>query len=202
MKNSKWLSAQELMERWQIKPVDLVGMLSHDSEDGLKYRGPCGGRGYFDLRDSWDPDGGQPEPESNPTIYIIAPQEKELPKLLFNKAIIEAYEQKHPELKPQDAPYVSSKGEIPPYLDKKHTHYSTELATSIAVWLQLFQSGAPIKNQSRTLVEQIKAALKEKGFTRSRESSRLATGINPDSNKRGGGTHTKNKATSKRTVKK
>jgi hypothetical protein len=105
-------------------------------------------------------------------------------------------------LSAQDAPYISSKGEIPPYLNKKHRYYSTELATSVEVWLKLFESGEDIKNQSVTLVNQIKAALEKKGFKHSRENSRLATAINPDYNKRGGGTHAKKKTTSKRTVKK
>ncbi len=85
----------------------------------------------------------------------------------------------------------------PPYLDPEHPHYSTELATSIKIWLQLFQSGADIKTQPHPLIDQIKAALKEKGFAGARENSRLATGINPNWNKRGGSTKNKRTKTKK-----
>ena len=184
-KNSKFVSVKELRERWQVDKIDILNILK---KEGLT----CLNENH--IGQEIDKYTKQGIIENIELIWID--------EYYCLRSEIESYEKKHPELKPQDAPYVSSKGEIPPYLDKKHPHYSTELATSIEIWMQLFQSGAPIKNQSLTLVGQIKAALKEKGFTGPRESSRLASGINPDYNKRGGGTRTKIKVTSKRTVKK
>jgi len=88
-------------------------------------------------------------------------------------------------------------GPTPPYLDPNHKHYSTELATSIEVWMQLFQSDAEIKTQPHPLIDQIQAALEKKGFAGTRENSRLATGINPNWNKRGGSTKNKQPKTKK-----
>lgn len=179
-KNSKYFTAQELMERWQVNAIDLCMLFPKICP--TSYSTITGGK--YDTKG-------------------FVPTTAQLNKTHFPKAAVLEYETQHPELKPQDAaPYVSSKGEIPPYLDKEHPHYSTELATSIEIWMQLFQSDAPIENKRYTIIEQIKAALRKKGLTGKRETGRLAAGINPNHNKRGGGTRTKKKATSKRTVSK
>lgn len=90
-------------------------------------------------------------------------------------------------------------GKIPPYLNIEHPHYSTELDTSIRVWMKLFQSGGEIKIQPVTVISQIKNALQEEGITGIRDSGRLASGINPNWNKRGGNTKNKKPKTKKNT---
>jgi hypothetical protein len=183
--NSEFISVKELREIWNVDKVDILKIVKEENFTCLP---------EYAIGEKID------EYEKQKIKDDI--ELKWIDEYYCLKNEIEAYEQIHPKLKPQEVPYVYPDGKIPPYLDPKHLHYSTELATCIEVWMQLFQSNAPIENPKYSLVNQIKKALEKKGFKGIRSAYRLASCINPDSNKRGGGTRVKKKTTHKKIVKK
>jgi hypothetical protein len=114
MKNSQFLTSKELEERWQIKEIDLFAMVKEKAINCVTMS-----NGNID----WKPIG----------LKII-----DMDRLFFCKPDIEAFEQEHPEYKPQDAPYVLPHGEVPPFLDKKNPHFSKELSIAIETWLAIY----------------------------------------------------------------
>jgi hypothetical protein len=184
-RNSEFIPFKELLERWDVDKTDILNIVRRE-------KFTCLIENYIGLEVD----------ERTKQLLMHELKLKRFDEYYCLRSEIEGYEKKHPEFKQQDTPYVSYNDEEP-YLNPSNKEcYSKELAISIQVWMQLFKSGLPPKSPRYTLLEQIKAALKEKGIASDRAIDRLASVINPDKNKRGGGAHTKIKATSKRTVKK
>ena len=124
--NSQFFSSDEVIKRWQIKPFDLLTLIK-------KTKTEKAGRKYVTIREL------DYERDDNGFEWGFTELEtKDLKNIYFKKSVIEAYEEKHPQYKPQDAPYISPKDETQPYLDPKNTNYAPELALAVKTWLAVF----------------------------------------------------------------
>lgn len=153
MKNTQYLSAEEVLARWQIKPFDLLEMVKNgviawktDRHMELAF--------LFDLKD--------------------------LQSIFFTKTDVEAFEKEHPEYLPQNAPYVTPQGEIPPYLCNKHVSFSKELFIAIEAWLAIYDTPGGL-NPEKKHKKQILSWLEKHHSDLSQEAkNRIATMVNAD----------------------
>lgn len=157
MKNTQYLSAEELQGRWKIKPFDLLKFITGKK---IEYETP---ENYF---------------------KVMSPGIKDLSNYYFSIKAVESFEKKHPEYMPQDAPYVTPQGEILPYLDKKHEYFSKELSIAIETWLAIYGTPGGL-NPEKKHKKQILPWLENHYPDLSKEAkNRITTMINADN--RGG----------------
>ncbi len=163
MDNSKVLSSEALTARWRIEPLDLLMIVRQGTiefeVDGLIER-----EGYA---------------ISHSLIKSVL-ELSELKKLFFKKTDIEIFEKEHPEYKPQESPYITSQGEIPPYLDKKNKHFSKELSIAIETWMAIYGSNGilkPKKKHRKQIIAYLKKQHPELGNT---AVNRIAIMVNID----------------------
>ncbi len=171
MKNSQYFTSIELLERWQIKSFDLLEIIK---EEELKFK--------------------MPDSLANPKLIFLVEDlgiaDIEGGELIFHIKEIKNYEEEHPQYKPQTAPYISSQGEIPPYLDDKNKYFSKELSIAIETWLAIYGPGATIDSK-KAHRQQITEYLEKKYpelFSSNLAVDRIVTIVN--FNKKGGSTKT------------
>ena len=116
MQNSDFISIEELTNRWKIRDVDIKFLMN---SVGLEFHNKL------------------PKMEKGRLRYTNT-HSVHVPDYYFWKADVEKYEQDNPYLTRQDTPDVSKQGEVPPYMDKKHEHFSKELFMAVRAWMFFF----------------------------------------------------------------
>ena len=88
---------------------------------------------------------------------------------------------------------LRSSAEVPPYLNANHKSYSNELATAVKAWMALFADGSfePGNKTTRQHIERWLRAGRPK--LKDNAEQRIATLVNPDTEKGGGSPRTPNK---------
>ena len=85
---------------------------------------------------------------------------------------------------------LRSSAETPSYLNRNHDFYSTELATAVKAWMALFADGS-FEPGGKTVRQRIELWLRARRFgLESNAEQRIASLVNPDTEKGGGSPRT------------
>ncbi len=88
---------------------------------------------------------------------------------------------------------LRSSAETPSYLNRNHDFYSTELATAVKAWMALFADGS-FEPGGKTVRQRIELWLRARRFgLESNAEQRIASLVNPDTEKGGGSPRTPTK---------
>lgn len=158
MKNSRFLTCEELQERWQIREIDIFAMIKLELIECYK----------FSMHST-----------SLEVYSSILIEMQNVKDGFFYKPHIKKYEEIKPEYKPQDD-YLPHEDGPPPYLDKKHQYFSKELSIAIETWFAIYGPDGKL-NPAQKHKKQIVAYLK-KFHPNISESAveRISTMINAD----------------------
>jgi hypothetical protein len=134
-KRSRFLTCEELQERWQFKEIDVFAMtkLGHIECFGISAKG-----------------------DDITTITAEHITLEGMKNGFFLISAIKEYEEEHPGYKPKN---TNLPNEHPPYLDKKDLHFSRELSIAIETWLAIYGPDGklnPIQKHKKQIIAHLK----------------------------------------------
>ena len=168
---TKTMKAVELIKQSKISPIELLSLIKNEkiiwfSQECLP---PVNGQSSKSVALK----------QINRQRLTASFTLNSLLSLYFMRTDIEDFMEKHPEYKPKDAPYISTDGKIPPYLDKENYYFSKELSIAIETWMEIYNTPDALKPGKHK--RQISAYLEKHHSDRSSEAKkRIATMINSD----------------------
>jgi hypothetical protein len=154
-KRSRFLTCEELQERWQFKEIDVFAMTKLGHIECLE----ISAKGNL---------------ITNTAHHITI---EDMRNGFFLKSAIKEYEEEHPGYKSKNAnlPHEHS-----PYLDKKNQYFSKELSIAIETWLAIYGPDGelnPIQKHKKQIIAYLK---KHHPDLSSSAVDRISTMINTD----------------------
>jgi len=121
-----YFTSEELMERWQVNPHDLLILMDGFNLEYLADNA-FGGRIF------------------NPTT-VIQPSTRNLKDIYFSRTTVEAFEKEHPELKPEHKPSSIAKKKLKRAPKKKVTQEERELEAELNQFWEFFKKSGYRQN--------------------------------------------------------